>query len=75
MPRTMGKKPAPYSRLKTIGCNCKDYCSKLGYDSRKGSYHCSSLRGQCQINGCTNEHNILEQNEDEVGGLNFGMNK
>ena len=64
--RTMDKKPAPDSLLKTLGCNRKGDCSALRCGCRKGGYHCSSLCGQCQTDGCTNEHIIPEENDDEL---------
>ena len=67
LPRTMDKKPAPDSLLKTIGCNCQEDCSSFRCGCRKGSYQCSSLCGKCQVNGCTNvQVFLLEELELEV---------
>ena len=68
----MDKKP-PDPLLKTIGCNSKVDCLMLCCGRRKYSYHCSSLCGQCQFNGCTNEQIIPEENEDKMDRFDFSI--
>lgn len=54
---TVDEKPAPDSWL---------------FQVKKGSYHCSRLYVQCQINGCTNKHIISDQKGDEMEEFDFG---
>lgn len=63
----------PGSHLQTIGCTCNGDCSALGCSCRKGVYYCSSLYGKGQIDGCTNQHIIPEENNDKIVGFKFVM--
>ena len=50
----MNKKPAPDPLLETIGCNSKVDYPMLQCGRGKYSYHCNSIFGPYQFNGCTN---------------------
>ena len=67
------KKLASDLLLKRIGCNYVGGYFKLQCSLKKGTYSCSSLCDQCQINEFTDKYIISAKKDNPMDGFNFGM--